>query len=71
MSPQTNNAALLYSLRGKMSKREFARHLGFSQRALEYIEAGRRPGRRVIQRLIQAYPERREEIVQTFLTEAR
>ncbi len=67
MNPQ---AALLDSLRGAMNKRQFARHLAMSTRALNYIEAGRRPGRRIIQRLIQAYPERREEIVNTFLGQA-
>jgi transcriptional regulator with XRE-family HTH domain len=62
--------ALLDSLRGSINKRQFANRLGITHRALNYIEAGRKPGRRVIQRLIQAYPERSAEIVQTFLTGA-
>ena len=60
--------ALLDSLRGTITKREFVRRVGITHRALNYIEAGRKPGRRVIQRLIDAYPERRAEILDTFLT---
>jgi len=60
---------LLRECQGKMSIGEFARHLGIGRSTLSMIYRGQRnPGRLVLKRLAEKYPERREEIAALFLS---
>lgn len=60
---------LLRRLQGEMTQQEMAAKLGITQSALSRMFAGEfLPGRETIQAMVNAYPERREEILGVFFT---
>jgi len=61
---------LLDECRGEMNKGDFAKAVGISVRMLTALYAGERnPGRAVLQKLLERFPEKQDKILSVFLLE--
>lgn len=65
-----NRVQLLDECRGQMNKGDFAKAVGISVRMLTALYAGERnPGRVVLQKLLEKFPEKQDKILSVFLLE--
>ena len=63
---------LIRQLMGDMSQGDFAARVGVSEAMISYMLSGQRdPGLVTVRGLIRAFPEKRQQIAETFLADHR